>query len=45
MSDLVAVAVPDRGTAEEVMATLGRLQVEHAIELEDAVIVTRDDKG
>jgi uncharacterized membrane protein len=45
MSNLVAVAFPDRATAEEVMATLGRLQKEHAIELEDAVIVTRDDKG
>ncbi|MDA0160023.1 DUF1269 domain-containing protein [Solirubrobacter ginsenosidimutans] len=45
MSNLVAVAFPDRATAEEVMATLGRLQTEHAIELEDAVIVTRDDKG
>ena len=45
MSNLVAVAFPDRATAEEVMATLGRLQTEHAIELEDAVIVTRDEKG
>ena len=45
MSNLVAVAFPDRATAEEVMGTLGRLQTEHAIELEDAVIVTRDDKG
>ena len=45
MSNLVAVAFPDRATAEEVMATLGRLQTEHAIELEDAVVVTRDDKG
>src|SRR3954451_23296391 len=45
MSNLVAVAFPDQATAESVMATLGRLQTEHAIELEDAVIVTRDDKG
>ena len=45
MSNLVAVAFPDRATAEEVMATLGRLQTEHAIELEDAVIVTRDKDG
>jgi uncharacterized membrane protein len=45
MSNLIAVAFPDQATAEEVMATLGRLQKEHAIELEDAVIVTRDDKG
>jgi uncharacterized membrane protein len=45
MSNLVAVAFPDRVTAENVMETLGRLQTEHAIELEDAVIVTRDEKG
>jgi uncharacterized membrane protein len=45
MSNLVAVAFPDRATAEEVMATLGRLQKEHSIELEDAVVVTRDENG
>jgi len=45
MSNLVAVAYPDRNTAEEVMGTLGRLQVEQSIQLEDAVIVTRDDGG
>ncbi len=45
MSNLIAVAFENRATAEEVMGTLGRLQTEHAIELEDAVIVTRDDKG
>src|ERR1700754_5054137 len=45
MSDLVAVAFPDRATAEEVMGTLGRLQKEHSIELEDAVIVTRNEDG
>src|SRR3954451_5501939 len=45
MSNLVAVAFPSRATAEEVMGTLGRLQKEHAIELEDAVIVTRGDDG
>ncbi|HWK28168.1 MAG TPA: DUF1269 domain-containing protein [Solirubrobacter sp.] len=45
MSNLVAVAFPDKATAEEVLATLGRLQTEHAIELEDAVIVTREADG
>ena len=45
MSNLVAIAYPDQATAEEVMATLGRLQNEHLIELEDAVVVTRDDEG
>ncbi len=45
MSNLVAIAYPDRATAEEVMGTLGRLSTEKSIELEDAVVVTRDDKG
>jgi uncharacterized membrane protein len=45
MSNLVAVAFEDRATAEEVLSTLARLQTEHAIELEDAVIVTRDGDG
>jgi uncharacterized membrane protein len=45
VSNLIAVAFPNRETAEEVLGTLGRLQTEHSIELEDAVIVTRDDKG
>jgi uncharacterized membrane protein len=45
MSDLIAVAYPDRDTAEEVRRTLGQLAVEHVIELDDVVVVTRDDKG
>jgi uncharacterized membrane protein len=45
MSNLVAIAYPDRATAEDVMGTLGRLQTEHAIELEDAVVVTREQDG
>jgi uncharacterized membrane protein len=45
MSNLVAIAYPDRATAEDVMATLGRLQTEHSIELEDAVVVTREEDG
>src|ERR1700749_4329608 len=45
MSNLVAIAYDDPSTAEEVMATLGRLQTEHSIELEDAVVVTRDAEG
>ena len=45
MSNLVAIAYPDVDTAQEVMGTLGRLQVERSIELEDAVIVTREDGG
>ena len=45
MSNLIAIAYPDQGTAEEVMGTLGRLQKEHLIELEDAVVVTRDPRA
>ena len=45
MSNLIAIAYPDQGTAEEVAGTLGRLQNEHLIELEDAVVVTREAEG
>ena len=45
MSTLVAIAYPDRATADDVVATLSRLQTEHLIALEDAVVVTRDDNG
>jgi uncharacterized membrane protein len=45
MANLIAVAYPDEATAKEVLATLARLQTEHSIELEDAVVVTRDADG
>jgi uncharacterized membrane protein len=45
MSDLVAIAYPDKETAETVRTTLGRLRTEHVIELDDAVVVTRDENG
>lgn len=45
MSDLIAVAYPDRDTAETVRGRLAELMREHSIELADAVVVTRDDKG
>ena len=45
MANLIAVAYPDEATAKEVLSTLARLQTEHAIELEDAVVVTRNDDG
>ena len=45
MSNLVAIAYPDRATADEVVATLARLQTERSIELEDAVVVTREQDG
>jgi uncharacterized membrane protein len=45
MSNLIAIAYPDVDTAQQVMTTLGELQVERSIELEDAVIVTREEDG
>jgi uncharacterized membrane protein len=45
MSDLIAVAYDDRETAERVRDELASLTREHVIEIEDAVVVTRDEKG
>ena len=45
MSNLVAIAYEDEATAKDVIATLAQLQTEHAIELEDAVLVARDADG
>ena len=45
MSELVAIAYPDRQTAEVVRDILGELEAQHLIELEDAVIAARDRKG
>jgi uncharacterized membrane protein len=45
VSNLIAVAYDDRETAEQVRQTLVRLQREHLIELDDALVVTRDDRG
>lgn len=45
MSNLVAIAYPDRDTAEQVRRTLIELQKEHIIELDDMVVVTRSDGG
>ena len=45
MSSLVAINYESRGTAEEVRATLARLQTEHAIALEDVVIVEPKEDG
>jgi uncharacterized membrane protein len=45
MSDLVAVAYPDRQTAETVRDRLIQMTVERSIDLEDAVVVDRDGKG
>jgi uncharacterized membrane protein len=45
MSNLVAIAYPDRETAEQVRRTLFEMQKEHIIELEDMVVVTRSPDG
>ena len=45
MSNLVAVVFDDEATAFEMRAALVRMQKEHLIEIEDAVVVTRDKKG
>jgi uncharacterized membrane protein len=45
MSDLIAVAYPDQATAEKVRDELARLTREHVIEIEDAVVVTRQEGG
>jgi uncharacterized membrane protein len=45
MSDLIAIAYPDRDTAETVRLTLTDLMTERVIELEDAVVVTREEEG
>lgn len=45
MSNLVAIAYPDRESAEQVRRTLIELQKEHVIELEDMVVVTRSEEG
>ena len=45
MANLIAIAYPDEATAREVLTTLARLQTEKSIELEDAVIVTRNQDG
>lgn len=45
MSQLIAVMYPDQFKAEEVRVKLWKLQREYLIELEDAVIVTKDQAG
>jgi uncharacterized membrane protein len=45
MSDLIAVAYDDRATAEKVRNELAQLTREHVIEIEDAVVVTRESDG
>lgn len=45
MSDLIAIAYPDRFRAAEVMSTVSRLQMEHLLDLEDACYVTKNAAG
>ena len=45
MSNLVAVVFKDETTAFEIRAALAKMQKEYLIEMEDAVVVTKDDKG
>jgi len=45
MSTLVAVVFDDEHTAFQMRAELARMQKEYLIELEDAVVVTRDVNG
>lgn len=45
VSDLIAIVYPDQQTAQEARGTLARLQTEHLIEIDDAVVVTKDADG
>jgi len=45
MSDLIAIAYPNQYTADAVRETLTDLMAQRTIELEDAVVVTRDEEG
>jgi uncharacterized membrane protein len=45
VANLVAIAYDDMNQAQEVMGTLGKLVKEHSLELEDAVIVERQQGG
>ena len=45
MSDLVVISFDNEHTAFEMRAELAKLQSEYLIEMEDVVVVTKDDKG
>lgn len=45
MSDLIIVAFPDEATAFAAAEALVLLQKEHLVEMEDVVVVTRDEDG
>lgn len=45
MPDLIAICYDDRFKAEEVRLKLQKMQQDYLIDLADAVVATRDDKG
>ena len=45
MSDLVVIGFDDEHTAFDMRAELVKLQKEYLIDMEDVVVVTKDDKG
>ncbi len=45
MSELIAVGFKDEFKADEVLLDLAKLQREHLIDLEDAAVVVRNQKG
>ena len=45
MSDLVVIAFEDEHTAFALRAELAKLQQEYLLEMEDVVVVTKDDQG
>ncbi len=45
MSELIVVAFNDEHQAQEVRLALARMQREHLVDIEDAVVVVKDEKG
>src|SRR5258708_13560456 len=45
MSELIIIGYPDETTAENVWAELVKLQHDYLVDLEDAAIIRRDQKG
>ena len=45
MSDLIVITFDDEHTAFAMRAELAKMQKEYLIEMDDAVVVTKDDKG
>lgn len=45
MSDLIVMSFPEEQTAFDMRAKLSRLQKEYLIDMEDVVVVTKDEKG